>query len=126
MKRIEAVDSGGSGGGGRSSIVSADDASVASGRRGSMIDWLSTTWGVRSKYKWFVFTDVLMVCQPNRFGNAERTTFRTLFELSELVVMPSTGSAAAGASDVRSSCSVEEVGTPSVEARVEAPIKNYV
>jgi hypothetical protein len=30
---------------------------------------LSMEWRVRRQYKWYVFTDVLLICRPNRFGD---------------------------------------------------------
>ena len=47
-------------------------------------------WGVRREYKWYLFSDVLMICQPSRF--AGRATFKELFQLTALEVAPSQGS----------------------------------
>ena len=45
---------------------------------GKAFSALASNWGVRREYRWYVFTDVLMVCQPPRFdtSKAARATFR--------------------------------------------------
>ena len=60
------------------------------------VNALLSGWGVRRRYKWYVFSDVLMICQPPLFSaTAERTTYKALFDLADLHIWASSGSAAA-------------------------------
>ena len=79
-------------------------------------------WGIRREYKWYIFTDVLMVCQPQQkvFGGQQpKAAYRTLLELIDLRVVPSTGSqlfpSTLGSTD-RLSSSSELLGGPPTPA----------
>ena len=81
----------------------------------------SSNWSIRREYRVYLFTDVMMICQPKpRFDTLRtaRATFRCLFNLCDLTVTPSNGSSIVGAaaSDASSTNEIPigtEIGTPS-------------
>ncbi|KAL1526743.1 hypothetical protein AB1Y20_015439 [Prymnesium parvum] len=64
------------------------DRRAASSNGAKVIDVVQ--WGVRRDYKWYLFSDVLLICQPSRFGG--RPAVKEIFQLSSLVATPSQAS----------------------------------